>query len=44
MIDKGKVNAAGLMEFMPQKEQFKFYQQYQDLIVDEYDKFIFLIP
>lgn len=29
---------------MPKKEKFKFYQQYQDLVVDENEKFIFLKP
>lgn len=42
--DEGKLKAAGLMEFVPQKEKFRFYKQYQDLIVDENETFIFLNP
>ncbi|MDZ5470413.1 ATP-dependent DNA ligase [Bacillus sp. 31A1R] len=42
--DNGKIKPVGVMEFMPQKDRMKFYQQYQDLIVDEDKKFIYIEP
>lgn len=42
--ENGKLKPGGIMEFVPQKERMKFYQRYNDLIVDEDKMFIYLKP
>jgi DNA ligase 1 len=42
--ENGKLIPGGIMEFVPQKEKMKFYQRYNDLIVEEDKKFIYLKP
>lgn len=42
--DNGKLKPGGIMEFVPQKDRMKFYQRYNDLVVDEDKEFIYLKP
>jgi DNA ligase-1 len=44
-IEKGnRIKPAGIMEFMTPDARKQFYQQYQDLILEENKKFVFLEP
>ncbi|MCM3170354.1 hypothetical protein M3617_27025 [Peribacillus frigoritolerans] len=42
--DNNRIKPAGIMEFVTPAARKKFYSQYQDLIVDENKKFIYLDP
>ena len=42
--DNGKIKPAGIIAFMNQKDRITFYQRYNDLNIDENNKFIFMEP
>ena len=42
--ENNRIKPAGIMEFVTPEARKQFYSQYQDLIVDENKKFIFLDP
>ncbi|MBS4211613.1 hypothetical protein [Neobacillus rhizophilus] len=42
--DGDNLKPSGVMEFINQKEMMKFYARYQDLIIGEDKKFVFIKP
>ncbi len=43
-FEGNNLKPSGVMEFINQKEKMKFYARYQDLIIGEDKKFVFIKP